>query len=99
MLDKCSMTELYPSPWFFETGSPYVSPGWPGTHYIAKTDLKLTILLPLPTECWDCRWAPLSTGISREHHQAWQKTYFFLLSQVILMLLLKGSVLFWVVRV
>lgn len=27
------------------------------TLYIAQAGLKLTILLPQPTECWDGRWA------------------------------------------
>lgn len=32
------------------------SPGWPRTHYVSQTVLKLTVLilpLPLPSECWE----------------------------------------------
>jgi hypothetical protein len=32
-------------------------PGWPGTHYISQTGLKLTVLPHLP-ECWDYRHLP-----------------------------------------
>lgn len=31
------------------------SPSWPGTHYVGKNDLKLLILLPLTTNCWDAQ--------------------------------------------
>lgn len=33
------------------------SPGWPLTHYVAKDDLILLILLLLPFKCWGDRLA------------------------------------------
>lgn len=36
----------------FETGS-LCDPEWPQTHYVAKTDLDLVILLQPPPKCWD----------------------------------------------
>lgn len=40
MRDKHSTMEVHPRPWFFEMGS----------HYIARIDLTLDILMPLPPE-------------------------------------------------
>lgn len=42
MLGKSSTTELAHSPWFFIY---HISSGWPGTHFVAQTDLILTVLL------------------------------------------------------
>jgi hypothetical protein len=36
------------------------SPGWPGTHSVAKDSLELLIFLPLPPKHWDYRHAPPS---------------------------------------
>lgn len=35
------------------------SPGWPETPCVAKDNLELLMLLPLPLECWDYRWVTL----------------------------------------
>lgn len=33
-------------------------PGWSGTCYVAKDDLKILILLPSLPELWDCQCVP-----------------------------------------
>lgn len=34
-------------------------PGWSQTHYVAKDDLELLILLPPPHKFWDDGWVSL----------------------------------------
>ena len=45
----------------FESGPLYVSPNWPGIHYVVQAGLEFTELrdLPLLPECWDLKmYAP-----------------------------------------
>jgi hypothetical protein len=51
---------------FFETSQAILnslgSLAWPGTCYVAQTDLELKILLPEPPKCWDYRHVPPQQG-------------------------------------
>lgn len=37
-------------------------PGWFQTHYVAKDNLKLLILLTRPPECWDYKYVYATTS-------------------------------------